>query len=161
MRSSLCLDRRVHRPWTDLSSLRFFLLSFQQATSKNDQAQQNGSFKVFCARVHLGSKTSPFRSSFLGSCRLMCICVASLIAYCCRSARRQTPTDAVTTAWWCRPASVFDQRRCLSDLEGAAPPGQLYLRDWLLYLQRDPSQRFLSKPKLVILCKKRRFYSLF
>ena len=130
---------------TDLSSLRFFLLSFQQATSKNDQAQQNGSFKVFCAKVHLGSKTLPFRGLFLGSCCLMCICVASLIAYCCHSARRQTPTDSVTTAWWYRPASVFDQQRCLSDLEGATPPGQLYLRDWLLYLQRDPSQRFLSR----------------
>ena len=61
------------------------LLSFQQATSKNDQARQNGSFKVVCAKVHLGSKIFPFHGLFLGSCCLMCICVASLIAHCCHS----------------------------------------------------------------------------
>lgn len=138
MQSSLCLERGVHPRRADLSPLRFFLLSFQPATSKNDQAQQNGSFKVFCAKVHLGSNTFPFHGLFLGSCRLMCMCVASLIAYCCHSARRQTPTDSVTTAWWYRPASAFDQRRCLSDLEGAAPPGQLYFKRLVALFTKTP-----------------------
>lgn len=55
-----------------------FLFPFQipNATSKNDQALQNGSFKVFCAKVHLGSKIFPFRCLFLCSCRLMCICAS-------------------------------------------------------------------------------------
>lgn len=126
------------------SSFRF---SFQipNATNKNDQALQNDSFKVFCAKVHLGSKIFPFRCIFLCSCRLMCIC-ASLWLH-----------TAVTQR------ASRHQQILLQQLDGAGLPQRLIsedasqtmeelpllanviLRNWLFYLQRDPSQRFPSR----------------
>ena len=143
MQSSLCLEPRVHPPRTDLSPLRFFR-PFVFPTS--NKQKWSGSAKW---QFQSGLCQGPFRFQNIPIPRLISGFLLSDVYLRCLFA--------------CTLLSLRHQQILLQQLGGTGPPqrfisqeasqtskepplwANFILRDWLLDLQRDPSQRFLSR----------------